>query len=199
MILTVQQKYELDLPALWRELPPASVMENDGWIFEWVDEMTISVECKEDLLESLGYAASFAMGKMTPGRSWVAIIDPARGLVRAMASIVTIDLSDDFFPEYYTVSTPALPVEGAVSWNAQTTDATLAGHPAVVVHEVAAYNFDEDGPVISERYVGTVFPDTSNTVVQLEILAEDLESFADIVATGNAVLGGLRFADPELD
>jgi hypothetical protein len=198
VILTVHQRYELELPTLWRELPPSSVLESDGWRFEWVDELSVTVDRKETLLESLYYAASFVLNKMDDGRSWVAIIDPVRGLVRAMASIATIPLTDDSVYGYLDVASPDLPLRGAIVWNTQNTEANLGGHPAIVLHEFGAYNFEENGASISERYVGTVFPDAGNTAVQLEILSEDTSAFADIVAAGNAVLDGLRFA-VELD
>jgi hypothetical protein len=194
VILTVHQRYELELPTLWRELPPTSVLASDGWRFEWVDELSVTVDRKETLLESLSYAAAFVMDKMDDGRSWVAIIDPVLGLVRATASIATIPLTDDSVYGYLDVAAPRLPLSGAIVWNTQNTEATLGGHPAIVLHELGAYNFEENGASISERYVGTVFPDAGNTAVQLEILAEDTTVFADIVAAGNAVLDGLRFA-----
>jgi hypothetical protein len=199
MILTVHQRFELDLPTLWREFPPTSVLASDGWRFEWVDEISVPVECKEGLLESLRYAAEFVLEKMDDNRSWVAVIDPELGIVRAVASLVTIALRDDVFPDYHVVAVPEVPVLGAIAWHGQNTEETLGGHPAIVLHEVGAYNFEENGAVISERYVGTVFPDAGDTAIQLEILAEDIAAFADIVATGNAILEGLRFAPVELD
>ena len=84
MIVTVHQRYELELPPLWRELPPPSVLTSDGWRFEWVDELSVHVDRKETLLESLFYAAAFVIAKMDDDRSWVAIIDPALGIVRAI-------------------------------------------------------------------------------------------------------------------
>ena len=199
MILTVHQRFELDLPATWRELPPASVLASDEWRFEWVDELLVSVERKEELLESLFYAAVFVMDKMDDGRSWVAVINPELGIVRAMASVITIPLTDDTFPHYHELAVPELPLHGAIIWHSQNTEATLGGNPSIVLHELGAYNFDDNGPMISERYVGTVFPDASDSAIQLEILAEDVAAFTDLVATGNAVLDGLRFAAPELD
>jgi len=199
VIVTVHQRYELELPPLWRELPPPSVLTSDGWRFEWVDELSVHVDRKETLLESLFYAAAFVIAKMDDDRSWVAIIDPALGIVRAMASISTISLTGDSVRAYLDVAAPALPLTGGIVWSAQNTEATLAGHPALVLHEFGAFNFEENGARISERYVGTVFPDSGNTAVQLEILAEDTEAFGDIVAAGNAVLDGLRFADLDLD
>jgi hypothetical protein len=199
MIVTVQQRFELELPSLWRELPPASVLASDDWRFEWVDELSVDVERKEELLDSLFYAAAFVLDKMDDGRSWVAIIDPRLGIVRAMASITTLELTEDAFPAYYELAVPEMPLLGAIIWSSQNSEATLAGEPAIVLHEIGAYNFEENGATMSERYVGTVFPDSGSTAVQLEILAEDLGAFADIVASGNALLGGLRFAEPELD
>jgi len=199
VILTVQQKFELDLPALWRELPPAHLLASDAWRFEWVDELRVPVEHKEALLDSLRYSSLFAMDKTTPGRSWVAVIDPALGVVRALASIVTIELTDVAFPDFWRLGVPDFPVDGVEPWTSQRFEVELAGHPAIVVHDIGAYTFDLNGAVIAERYVGTVFPDAGSTVVQLEILAEDLEAFDDIVAVGNAVLDGLRFAAADLD
>ena len=199
MILTVHQRFELDLPMQWRELPPAGVLTSDEWRFEWVDELHVTVERKEELLESLHYAAAFVLDKMDDGRAWVAVIDPQLGVVRAMASLRTIPLTDDAFPHYHELAVPEMPLLGAIIWHSQNTEATLAGHPSIVLHELGAYNFEENGAMISERYVGTVFPDASDSAIQLEILAEDVAAFSDLVATGNAVLDGLRFAAPELD
>ncbi|CAN5346712.1 hypothetical protein BH11ACT2_BH11ACT2_02610 [soil metagenome] len=53
--------------------------------------------------------------------------------------------------------------------------------------------------MLSERYIGTVFPDSGSAALQLEILAENTAVFDDIVASGNALLDGLRLAAPELD
>ncbi|CAN5346642.1 hypothetical protein BH11ACT2_BH11ACT2_02600 [soil metagenome] len=136
MILTVHQRFELDLPALWRELPPASVLACDDWRFEWVDELKVSVEHKEELLESLYYTGAFVMDKTVDGRSWVAVIDPVRGLVPALASIKTIELADEVFPDYHLLAVPALPLLGAVPWNAQSSETTLGGQPAIVVHQI---------------------------------------------------------------
>jgi len=193
MILTVQQRFELDLPTNWRELPPASVMATSEWLFEWTDEAPIMADRKGALAKSLADAAAFALEKMNRSRTWVAIIDPNLGLVRAMASITTIELSDDIFPYYSVIASPEIPVDGAISWVNTDSDAVLAGEPAIIVHGIGAYP-SADGAVMAERYVGTLFPDAGSTAVQLEILAEDLESFRDIVASGNAVLAGLRFA-----
>lgn len=199
MILTVQQRFELELPRLWRELPPASVLAFDEWRYEWVDELDVAFERKENLLESLLYAASFAMDKMIDGRSWVAVIDPESATVTAVASLTTINLTDDSVESYTQLAGPEMPLQGGIVWSSQTTEATLAGHPGIVLHEIGAYNFEENGATLSERYVGTVFPDAGGTAVQLEILAEDTAAFGDIVASGNALLDGLRVAATDLD
>jgi hypothetical protein len=192
---SVQQDIELELPHHWRELPPAPVLGSHDWIFEIVEETAWPAQQREALAVSIEECAQFALAHVEQDRSWIAIIDPRVGLVRAIASIVTIELTDERVADLVGFTTPDMPLLGAHLWSTQRSQERLAGHPSTVVHDIAAYNFDEGGPVIAERYVGTVVPDTGTTAVQLEILAEDLSSFDDIVATGNGVLDGLRLVD----
>jgi hypothetical protein len=122
---------------------------------------------------------------MNQERVWVVITDPDFPLyVSAIASIDTIVLVDGLVP------VPLLPVDGGVLLADVTSAATLGGLPASVVYQLGAYDF-EPGTRLTERYVGTVITPGATEGVQLDILADELWSFDDIVAAGNAVLDGI--------
>lgn len=187
MILTLRQKFDLELPTGWRELPPAHVLAVGHWIFEWVEELGTAPELKADLIRSLGEAANFVLANLSDDRSWVAILDPStRGRVVAVASI-------DAMPRVRADDT-AIPVGGVVVWRTDIHECTIAGHDAVVQHNLGVYTDNLGDPTLAERYVGTVYPEDSDDAVRLDILAESIDVFGDIVAHGNRVLDGLAFA-----
>ena len=190
MILTLQQKFEVELPAGWRELPPAHVLAVGDWIFEWVEEIGTIPELKPNLIRALGETADFVLANLSEDRSWVAVIDSADpSRVRGVASIVALSVDE----ASERISSPKVPVVGSVVWVSERFETTIANFPAVVLHNVGVNNA-AGIPELAERYVGTVFSGDS-LVVQLEILAEDLDVFSDIVALGSSVLAGLRFVD----
>jgi hypothetical protein len=211
MILTLEQKFDVELPTGWYELPPAHVLALGHWIYEWVEEIA-TPERKENLIRALGETADFVLANLSENRSWVAIMDPIdSGRVRAVASVATLapgEAAD-------SITNPELPIVGAVSWFSERYEQTIANFPAIVIHDIAVYpslSGDSDvaeryvGTVypslsgdsdVAERYVGTVYPNSDGSVVQLEILAEDIGVFDDIIVLGNSVLDGLRTADQD--
>jgi hypothetical protein len=193
MILTLKQKFELDLPVGWRELPPASVLATDTWIYEWVEVAGVPVECRESLAGELQLAASLILSNLDQSRTWMTVADPTDpSIVGALASIVAFEPVDSDSPSSVSaIGRPALPEDRTVSWMAETIETTIADHPALVLHDTFVFTF-ERGPELIERYVGTLFPDAPSDIVQLEILTSNTSSFGDLVGLGNAVLAGLR-------
>jgi hypothetical protein len=191
MILTLEQKFEVELPTGWRELPPAHVLAVGDWIFEWVEEIGVRPDLKPNLIRALGETADFVLANLSENRSWVAVLDPSDySRVRGVASVVALPASE----AADSITAPAVPIH-AVNWMSEQFDTTIAGSPAVVLHDIAVHE-SLVGPELAERFVGTVFSGDSS-VVQLEILAEDLDVFRDIVALGTTVLAGLRFVDED--
>jgi hypothetical protein len=75
---------------------------------------------------------------------------------------------------------------------------SLAGHPAVVVHEVATVRGpqapDLRPPVLQHRFVATIFV-PGDLAVQLQISTPDLTAFADLPAVGRAMADSIRVGD----
>lgn len=193
MILTLKQKFELDLPAGWRELPPASVLATDSWIYEWVEVAGVPVDCRESLAGELQLAADLILTNLDQSRTWMVVADPADpSVIGALASIVAFEPVDSDIPSAANhIGRPALPADKTVSWMAETIETTLAGHPALILHDTFVFTFVR-GPELIERYVGTLFPDAPSDIVQLEILTHNTSAFGDLIALGNTVLAGLR-------
>ena len=188
MILTVEQGFEIELPTGWRELPPAHVLAVGSWIFEWVEELDVAPELKPGLIRSLGEAGDFVRANLNLNRSWVAVLDPSdSSRVRAVTSIVAMSADEASHIDVAVLS--------AVVWHRNVSETTVAGHRAVVLHDLGVYTDTLGDPTLAERFVGTVYPAGSDSVVRLEILAEDTETFGDIVALGTRVLDGLAFVD----
>ena len=184
MILTVEQGFQIELPTGWRELPPAHVLAVGSWLFEWVEELGVAPELKPQLIHSLGEAGAFVLANLNLNRSWVAVLDPSdHSRVCAVASIVAMSTDE--------ASNTEVPIISAVVWSTNQTETTIAGHPAVVLHNIGVYTDTLGDPTLAERFVGTVYPAHSDSVVRLEIFAEDTTVFGDIVTLGTRVLYGL--------
>jgi hypothetical protein len=195
MILSLEHEYELDLPAGWHEMPPAAVLRSADWVYEWIEgDLDVPSTSRENLARALEGTAQFVVEHDQKDRVWIALIDPTfPEVVLGVASIIAYRPTVNISPGLVgTASTPPLPRNGSLSWARQKTTTTLANLPAIVLHELLIAPVDGVN-VVTERYVGTVFPDFIPLVVQLELLATDLTVFADIVQSGDEILEGLRF------
>jgi hypothetical protein len=197
MIVCVEQDIELELPGNWRELPPTAVLASKSWICEWVEETSLSLEARVELVEGLAQAADFVLARgADDDHTWILILDPCTpSRVRGLAMIRSQDAADAALESNAAIfaSAPLL-LETASSWAGSTELATFGSYPSTVLHEFLRIDLPA-GPVVTERYVGTVFPDRVVSALQLEIAGEGLQSFDDIVAVGNAVLGSIRVVD----
>ncbi|MDM4762448.1 hypothetical protein QT381_05450 [Galbitalea sp. SE-J8] len=210
---------ELDLPRGWRELPPASVLAGEGWIFEWIEESNAPAGRRAQLAADLRIAASFALARARDG-AWLLVTDPddfsvVHGLASLRVQSAEVAADERAAAEFAAASgagalgsgaggsgalgsgaggAGALGA-GAVSWLHTVALATVGRFPAEVVHEFAVAEFPAGADVI-ERCVTTVFPDVAAHAVQLELDAHSVGVYDDIVAVALGALAGIRFADP---
>lgn len=195
MIVEVARRVALELPTGWRELPPPAVLATGAWICEWVEESKAPVECRADLADSLAVAADFVLMRSDDERAWILMTDPTDSVVIGLASVaVQHPVSAAIEAEAERFVEAPITVETASLWARLSAPTTLAGFPASVAHDIVQVEYPA-GLRITERYVGTVFPDAGIGAVQLEIDAGSLDAFDDIVAFGDAVLGTLMLVD----
>lgn len=184
MILEVEESVELELPTGWRELPPAPVLENEDWLWEWVECTEPDCDRREALAEGMRQVAGFARIHDRDGRVWAAVIDDARREVTAVAAFSTRLAEED-------VPVPAFFTPGSEPWSRRVAIRTTRRGRLVSVHDIVMVPARR-GSVLTERFVGTLTPVGRTTAVQLTVIALSLDSFVDIVAEGERALERLR-------
>jgi len=186
--------FSIDLPNEWHALPPVGDLLDAGWVHRWLAPRHFADAERTSLTLELPSVARFIRSQFALDQVWFAMLEPSgRGGVRALISLVAYDSHGLTAPVAHKRLDDSAASEVDVDiLTRQSVQDTLAGFPAVIVHDLIMLA-DDAGPALSERYVGMVFPEFAPITVQLEIQAPDLGAFDDVVAAANDVLDGLRF------
>ena len=190
MIVTVEESVELVLPAGWRELPPARVMQTDDWMWEWVECTEVACDRRETFTRSLAALSRFARDAADDGRTWIVLSGAAVGT--AAVGVAAIRLID---PAHAEVEREFL-IPDVHSWSRTRSRGRVPFGEVYSMQDiiVAPVPGTEGESVLTERYIGSVTSDHAALCVQLEIFAPSVDAFGDIIAVGEAALAGLRFA-----
>lgn len=197
MIVSLAPRIELALPAGWHELPPAAVLAAGDWVYEWVEHPSVPAERRGQLAHELTALGEFVRAIGSDDRVWMLVLHDDGSALRGLASLRMQDAASAADPELAEGFAAAPVVLDVVHlWARSTALDVVADFPATIEHDVLTIDYSS-GPVVSERFVGTAFPDQGVAAVQLELTGYDLASFADIVATGREVLTALRVVDAD--
>lgn len=195
--------FTLGTPKGWYRLPQAGVALGSDWADSLTERLTaergFDARQSSRLRGSLGRALERAARQGRPERVRLVYLGfPELPVVRAWAQLSLLPGHGETPESFAAALAGASAAPGAAVGTVrvrgrEVTRETLAGQPAVVVHELVTVP-GRQPEAVQHRFVATLFVPGAFTV-QLQLSTPDLTAFADLPAVGRAIADTVRLGD----
>lgn len=177
------ERLRFELPGQWMRIPDR-VVDDAHWA--QVTAATAPEVVRTAVISDLLRVAAASRDPRHPARTAFVRIDGPTGPGDRVTAYLTVDVLPvgDAAHERYLAAIRAAHAEPrpSAAVGQRVLDSTLAGHPAVIVHDhLAVPSAEGMAPALQERAVAAVFPADAGALVEFQITTPDLAMFPDIV------------------